>query len=93
MEPGDNIIFLGLVLAVYEGLIFMCYLFLSVPIMMLLNGIISLFTGSIPEMTTYGSPTLTFFNIMFAIAFIIPVIWFFVSIARVESGTQSFRIK
>ena len=92
MDDSDNLIFLVVVLAIYEALILICYFFLSTPILTLLNGIVTLFSDSVSQMGTYGIPTLVIFNIMFAIAFIIPIVWFLVKIARVESGYMTRRL-
>lgn len=87
-NPERNSIFLaGIILIVYEAIMLMIFFFLSDPILSVLEGIFA-GTTNIPEMSTFSPIILTVFNIIFAIAFIIPVIWFFVWIYQKEHGYQ-----
>ena len=91
-SSDDNIIFLGVILIISEAVILISYFFLATPILLVLNGLVMGLTGYVPQMATYGTPTLVIFNVMYAVAFIIPIVWFFLKIAQVESGYQRYRL-
>ena len=76
----NNIIVAGIILIVYEAMILITYYVLSIPGVAILQGIINI--NSVPELATYGGISLTVFDMMFALAFMIPIVWFFVWIYR-----------
>lgn len=82
----NSIIVMGIALAVYELVIVMLYYFLSTPGLLVLWNIIELEKQTIPEAYTYGPPILSVFNMMFAVAFVIPIVLFIVWVYRQESG-------
>ena len=90
-DGDDNIIKLGLILIVTEAVILITFYFLATPIQMLLYGLITSVVDFVPEMNTYGWQTITIFNMMFAIAMILPIAWFLLRISRVESGYNIYR--
>lgn len=85
MQDTESIIKAGVILAVYEFLVILMYFFLSVPIPTFINAVMD--TDIVPELQTYGSLGLTIFNLMFAIAFFLPVIWFLFWCIREDPNT------
>jgi len=90
-QQVNSIIFAGILLVVYEAVIIMCFYFLAPAVMLILY---SIFTSDI-TMANHGAVYSGEFyfvtNMMFAIAFLIPVVWFIVWVYRVESGYQIYR--
>ena len=89
MQETDSIIKAGVFLAVYEFLMLIMYFFLSKPIPTIINGVMN--TEIVPELATYGNLGLTIFNIMFAVAFLIPVIYFLIWCIREDPQNIVFR--
>ena len=86
----DSIIIAGIVLIIFEAIVLIIYFVASDPILSVLEGIFSLSTVS--EMGTYSPIILTVFNVMFAIAFITPIVYFFVWVYKKEHGFQFGRV-
>ena len=89
-QQVNSIIFAGILLVVYESVVIMCFYFLAPAVMLILY---SIFTSDI-TMANHGSMYSGEFyfvtNMMFALAFLIPVVWFIVWVYRVESGYQIY---
>ena len=82
----DSIIVAGIFLIIMEGIILIIFFIGGEAVLSVLQGIMNLVTSS--EMATHSPLIISCFYIMFAIAFMIPVVWFFVWIARREKGFQ-----
>lgn len=86
-RSNDNSIIVGgVVLIVWECIVLCMYFFLSDPILSVLEGIFNLSTLS--QMGTYSPVIIIIFNVIFAVAFITPVVWFFVWLFKKEGGYQ-----
>jgi len=83
MQETNSIIKAGVILAGYEFLMILMYFLLSTPIPTFINAVMD--TEIVDELATYGSLGLNIFNLMFAIAFILPIVWFLLWCVREES--------
>ena len=84
---NNSIFVAGIVLIVFEAVILIIYFVLGPAILSVLNGIFNL-NNAPAEMATYSPEILLIFDAIFAVAFITPVIWFFVVLFRKEHGYQ-----
>lgn len=82
----DSIIVAGILLIISEAIILIIFFVGGEAVLSVLQGIINLVTTS--EMATHSPLIITCFYLMFAIAFIVPPIYFFVWVARKEKGFQ-----
>jgi len=82
-----SILIMGIVLIVFEAIILIIYFVAGDTVLQVLNGIFGL-SNNPSQMSTYSPLILTVFNVMFAVAFLIPVVWFFVVLYRKEHGYQ-----
>jgi len=82
----NSILVAGIVLIVYEAVILIIYFVGGDAVLRVLNGIFDL--SPVPEMGTFSPIILTCFNMMFAVAFLLPVVWFFVWVYKKEHGYQ-----
>ncbi len=86
---NDSIILAGIVLIIWEAIMVIMYFVLSVPIMALLNAILG--CGTTPYLTMLGPEYRLVFNMIFAIAFAIPIVWFFLWVFKREYGSSMYR--
>ena len=89
MPEAENIIKAGVILAVYEFLMLIMYFLLSKPIPVFINSVMN--TEIVPELETYGTLGLNIFNMMFGVAFIIPIVWFLIWCIREDPQQFMFR--
>lgn len=89
MQETNNIIKAGVILAGYEFLMIVMYFFLSKPIPTIINSVMN--TEIVPELQTYGTLGLNIFNIMFGLAFLIPIIWFLIWCIREDPQNIFYR--
>lgn len=82
MQPTDSIIKAGVLLIMYEFLFGVTYFFLSNPIVTILNSVIN--TNIVPELAIHGPLSLTVFDMIFAVAVLIPIVWFIAWVMREE---------
>lgn len=86
-EPHNSILVAGIVLVVYETIILIIYFLAGSAVMDVLTAIFGI-SNVASQMGTYSPTILTVFNMMFAVAFLLPVAYFFVWIWRKEQGFQ-----
>ena len=89
IDQTQSIIVAGFILVIYEAIVLMCFYFLAPPVMMILYGILGGFTTTIVP-TQYPQEIYTVCDMMFALAFLIPIIWFIIWVVKTESGYQIF---
>lgn len=89
-QETQSIIMIAIILPIYEAIILIMWFFLSQPIYDVLSAIISL--GNTPQLTLYGGLNLTVLDMLFAIAFMIPIVWVFVWVFRKERRYNVGRI-
>jgi len=82
LQETNSIIKAGVILAGYEFLMIIMYFLLSPVIPPFINAVMD--TEIVDELATYGSLGLNIFNLMFAVAFLLPIIWFVLWCVREE---------
>lgn len=86
---NDSIILAGIVLIIWEAIVVIMYFVLSNPIMTLLNAILG--CGTTPWLLILGPLYINVFDMIFAIAFITPIAWFFLWIFKKEYGSSTYK--
>ena len=86
---SDSIILAGIVLIIWEAVTIIVFYVLSTPILALLNAILG--CGTTPYLAMLGPEYVTVFYMIFAISFIIPIVWFFLWIFKREYGSSMYR--
>lgn len=89
----NSIILAGIVLMIYEAIIIITFYFLSPIVMMILYAIFTDPTTVAVNGSMYASEFYAVTVLMFAVAFLIPVVWFVLWVFRVESGYQVFGVR
>ena len=88
----NSIILAGIMLLVYESIMIVCFYFLSPVVMMILY---SIFNSEVTLAYNGGMYASEFYFVtvaMFAVAFLIPVVWFILWVFRVEAGSVVRRV-
>ncbi len=85
-QEHNSIIVAGIILVIYEAITLIIFFVGGEAVLAVLQGIINVITTS--EMATHGPLVITCFYLLFAIAFIVPVVWFFVWVTKREQGFQ-----
>jgi hypothetical protein len=92
-QQTNSIILAGLILLVYETMVIICFYFLSPIVMIILysifNSQVTLDYGG----AVYAQEFYIVTVMMFAIAFLIPLVWFVLWVFRTESGYQIIRVR
>jgi membrane-bound ClpP family serine protease len=85
-DQTDSIILAGVVLVVYEAIMIMTFYFLAPVIVLILY---SIFTGSstlVSNINVYASEYYFIVKVLFAIGFLVPLVWFITWVFRIERG-------
>ena len=92
-QQTNSIIMAGLMLLIYEAMIIICFYFLSPIVMLILysifNSQITIDVGG----AMYANEFYLVTVMMFAIAFLIPLVWFILWVFRTESGYNVIRVR
>jgi Sec-independent protein secretion pathway component TatC len=92
-QQTNSLIMAGLILLVYEAMVIICFYFLAPIVMIILysifNSQVTLDYGG----AVYASEFYVITVMMFAIAFLIPLVWFILWVFRTESGYQIIRVR
>jgi hypothetical protein len=89
----QSIILAGILLLVYETIMIICFYFLAPVVMMVLYSIFNDPVTIANHGAVYSGEFYWITNAMFAIGFLIPVVWFIVWVFSVESGYQIYNIR
>ena len=93
MPETDSIIFLGIMLLIYETVMIITFYFLAPVVMLVLY---SMFSSQIfidNHGALYAGEFYWVTVAMFAIGMLIPIVWFVLKVIRVESGYATVRIR
>lgn len=90
-QQSSSIILAGIILLIYEAIVIICFYFLAPIVMIILysifNSQVTLDYGG----AMYAQEFYVITVMMFAIAFLIPLVWFILWVFRVESGYNVYR--
>ena len=86
----SSIIVAGIVLAVWEMIMILCYFFLSTPFTLFLNAIFSMDINS--YQVQFWASHMTALDMCFAGAMLFPLFWFLVWCISVESGSYRYKV-
>jgi Sec-independent protein secretion pathway component TatC len=89
----NSIILAGIILIIYETMVLLCFYFLAPVVMMILYSIFNSEITIANHGAMYSGEFYFITTMMFAVAFLIPVVWFVLWVFRTESGYQIFGVR
>lgn len=92
-DQNDSIILSGVVLIVYEAIMIMAFYFLAPAVVFILYSIFSGSSTLVSNIDVYQSEYFFVVKVMFALGFLVPLIWFAVRIFRIQRSNYGVILK